>query len=122
MSFRAFLPEQRLARSFETLCLDTLDLGDGALFRVEIAAGQESVLRMGALKFLARQQPYRWYIVDQNMERTIGNPYANDLPKEPVVVPPGKYTIMVQTTQLAQPTALVKDLEVKPNSVVEVEF
>ena len=73
-------------------------------------------------KFLVRQQPYEWTIYDQTMERDIAQSYANDMPRDPLVVPSGKYTIMVRTTQLAQPTTLVKDLEVKPNTIVEVEF
>jgi hypothetical protein len=115
-------PTYSLPAAMYTVEWRAMQRGEGARFRAEIAAGQESVLRMGAIKFLVRQQPYEWTIFDQTMERQIGLSYANDMPKEPLVVPPGKYTIMIRTTQTAQPTTLVKDLEVKPNSIVEVEF
>src|SRR5205823_10343068 len=97
--------------------------GEGSLFRVEIGAGFDSPLRMGALKFLTRgQKPNMWQIMDQQSERLITKTYGDNIsPDKPLVVPAGRYTILVQLTSSAEATALVKDLEVKPSSIVEVQ-
>lgn len=94
--------------------------GEGALFRIEIATGQESVLRLGALKLITRTKPYLWVLVDKESEQRVSDPHGT--PDGPLVVPPGRYIVLTKVTISAEEVVVTRDLEIKPNTVVEVEL
>jgi Mg-chelatase subunit ChlD len=100
--------------------LNALSSGAGALFRIEVGSNQESPLRLGGVELITRDQPYAVAIVDQAMNRRVDEQFS--WPKQPFALPPGHYTIWVRQTSGADWAVAQRDIEVRPNTILQVEI
>ena len=90
------------------------------MFRMEIGGNQESPLRLGGMELITRTQPDSIALLDQAANRRIGVAYS--FPKQPVALPPGRYTVLVKQTSAAEWSTAQRDVEVQPNTIVQVEI
>jgi hypothetical protein len=101
-----------------TMELDATMGGSGSVFLVEIASGQESVLPLGALQITSRKPPADISIADESASREVVQTY--DVPKQPLMLPAGHYTIMVRQSTNSDWQVVQRGLEVQPNTIVQV--
>lgn len=94
---------------------------DPITFQVEIGPAQRSVLETGALQLRAPAESDSVHLVDRQTGRiheAFGS--SDNFLDRPLAVPPGSYDLLLQTTNLADPTLVAEEVEIEPGGVVEV--
>lgn len=106
-----------------TMVFEPNPLSEGGMFRVEIAAGQESVLRLGTLQLRFQGDYFRFVVRDQVTGRDVGQAFATYIDHfvdEPRAVPPGQYTLLMQSSLSSDLVVIAEDVLIEPGQVVEV--
>lgn len=113
-----FKQDVQLPAGTYTMRLDATNEGNGSIFLVEIASGQQSELPLGAVQITSRNPPWNISIIDEAANRRVAESY--DVPKQPIMLPEGNYTVMVEESSGSDWQVVQRGLAVQRGTIVQV--